>query len=203
MTQLFNIGDKHIVMNGFQCYLKRMTETLRNEVASSKALGFNLGVKLIRGAYMLEERALAAEQGVESPVWDTLEDTHKCYNDSMAHIIDNLEENSMLFIASHNAESVDIAKDHIVKNKFDDDRVRFGQLKGFSDQITGVIAEENFKVYKYLPYGPTEKVMPYLIRRGQESKQVLREQEFQNVVLKEEILTRQKESLSNLLTLNK
>jgi len=61
MTHKFNVGEKHIIMNGFQCYLKRMTETLRNEVASSKALGFNLGVKLIRGAYMNEERALAAE----------------------------------------------------------------------------------------------------------------------------------------------
>lgn len=75
---------------------------------------------------MLEERALAKEQGVESPVWDTIEDTHKCYNDSMIHIIDNLKENSMLFIASHNAESVDVAKDLIVKNQFNDNRVRFG-----------------------------------------------------------------------------
>jgi len=51
----------------------------------------------------------------------------------MAHIIENLNEHSMLFIASHNAESVKIAKDFIVKNKFDDHRIRFGQLKGFSD----------------------------------------------------------------------
>lgn len=35
-----------------------------------------------------------------------------------------------------------------------------------------------------MPYGPTEIVMPYLLRRGQESRQVLREQEFQNVALK-------------------
>jgi proline dehydrogenase len=84
----------------------------------------------------------------------------------MIHIIENLKEDSMLFIASHNAESVDIAKDLIVENKFGDHRVRFGQLKAFSDQITGELAEENYKVYKYLPYGPTEKVMPYLIRRG-------------------------------------
>jgi len=76
----------------------------------------------------------------------------------------------MLFVASHNAESVDLAKGLIVKNKFDDNRIRFGQLKGFSDQITNVLANEDVKVYKYLPYGPTEKVMPYLIRRGQESK---------------------------------
>jgi hypothetical protein len=58
---MFNIGDKHTILNGYQCYLKRMAQTLRDEVATSKILGFNLGVKLIRGAYMLEERALAAE----------------------------------------------------------------------------------------------------------------------------------------------
>ena len=79
-------------------------------------MGFNLGVKLIRGAYMNEERTLAAEQGVESPVHETLEDTHKCYNEAMVHIIDNLKENSMLFIASHNADSVNMAKDLINKH---------------------------------------------------------------------------------------
>jgi len=93
-----------------------MTETILQEVATSKILGFNLGIKLIRGAYMNEERALAAEQGVESPVWDTLEDTHKCYNECMVHIIDNLKEDEMLFIASHNADSVNMAKDLIVKH---------------------------------------------------------------------------------------
>lgn len=51
----------------------------------------------------------------------------------MIHIIDNLEENSMLFIASHNAESVEIAQELIAENQFRDNRVRFGQLKGFSD----------------------------------------------------------------------
>jgi proline dehydrogenase len=65
---------------------------------------------------MNEERALAAEQGVESPVWDTIEDTHNCYNECMVHIIENLKEASMLFIASHNADSVDLAKDLIVKH---------------------------------------------------------------------------------------
>ena len=32
--------------------------------------------------------------------------------------------------------------------------------------------------------------MPYLVRRGQESRQVLREQQFQNTFLKREILSR-------------
>ena len=46
------------------------------------------------------------------------------------------------------------------------------------------------QVFKYLPYGPTEVVMPYFVRRGQESKQVVRETIFQKVYLKKEILKR-------------
>lgn len=177
-------------MNGYQCYLKRMRQVIKHEVAVSQILGYNLGLKLIRGAYMSEERKLAQENGVESPVWDTIEETHACYNDCMTHALEHIQEGSMMIIASHNKDSIEIAKKVILERKFNDHRVRFGQLKAFSDQLTGQLAQENFKVYKYLPYGPTEKVMPYLVRRGQESKQVLREQEFQNVFLKKEIKSR-------------
>jgi len=65
-------------------------------------MGYNLGLKLVRGAYMLEERALAEENGYESPVWDSLEETHACYNECLKHAIGNLQENSMVFVASHN-----------------------------------------------------------------------------------------------------
>lgn len=190
LTHIFNRDQKHIIMNGYQCYTKRMTQVIQHEVACSKVLGYNLGIKLIRGAYMNEERALAEQHGYESPIWDTIEETHQCFDDCLSHVIRNLEGNSLLFIASHNASSVEKAKEMILERNIHDHRVRFGQLKAFSDQITGQLAQEDFKVYKYLPYGPTEKVMPYLIRRGQESKQVLREQEFQNVFLKKEIAKR-------------
>ena len=72
----------------------------------------------------------------------------------------------------------------------DSDCIRFGQLIGFSDQVTGDIAQRGFQVFKYVPFGPTEQVMPYLVRRGQESRQVLREQQFQNTFLKKEIKSR-------------
>jgi len=56
--------------------------------------------------------------------------------------------------------------------------------------VTSEIASKGFPVYKYMPFGPTDQVMPYLVRRGQESRQVLREQQFQNKFLKQEILSR-------------
>ena len=82
---------------------------------------------------------------------------------------------------------MELTKAHALK---DSNSVKFGQLKGFSDQVTSDIAAKGFDVYKYLPFGPTEQVMPYLVRRGQESRQVLREQQFQNTFLKREILSR-------------
>ena len=57
-------------MNAFQCYMKRMAKVIPMEVKASKMFDFNLGIKLIRGAYMMEERAMAEEEGRESPVWD-------------------------------------------------------------------------------------------------------------------------------------
>lgn len=70
-------------MNAFQCYLKRMERVIPDEIELSKKMGYNLGIKMVRGAYMNEEREIAAQQGVPSPVWDTIEDTHNCYNTNL------------------------------------------------------------------------------------------------------------------------
>ena len=91
MTHKLNVGEKVIIMNGYQCYLKRMAQTIPMEVKASQTFGFNLGIKLIRGAYMSEERDIAKRQGVESPVWDDIEATHKCYNGNMEHIIRHMD----------------------------------------------------------------------------------------------------------------
>lgn len=60
-------------MNGYQNYLKRMSQVIPDELAASKALGYNIGIKMVRGAYMTEERHLADQENKESPIWDTLE----------------------------------------------------------------------------------------------------------------------------------
>ncbi len=59
LTQKFNRGDRTIIMNGFQNYLKVTAKKIPLEIQTSKKLGYNLGIKLIRGAYMNEERRVA------------------------------------------------------------------------------------------------------------------------------------------------
>ncbi|CAO1635235.1 unnamed protein product [Parajaminaea phylloscopi] len=60
------------------------------------------------------------------------------------------------------------------------ERICFGQLYGMANDVTDKLSRELLtdsqqfpSVYKYVPYGPTDKVMPYLIRRGKENKSVM------------------------------
>ena len=134
MTHQYNRDEKVIIMNGYQCYLKRMANTIPMEVKASQAYGYNLGIKLIRGAYMNEERELAAKEGLESPVWDTIEDTHNCYNENLRLLLTQMKHEDMVFVASHNKDTCDIAMDLADERGFKEtERVRFGQLRGFSD----------------------------------------------------------------------
>jgi proline dehydrogenase len=40
---------------------------------------------------------------------------------------------------------------------------------GLGDNYTHSLAHEGFQVFKYIPYGETKYLMPYLIRRAEES----------------------------------
>lgn len=114
-------------MNGYQSYLKRTPKIIELEVMTARKLGYNLGIKLVRGAYMNEERQVAKEQGYESPVQDTIDDTHASYNRNLKHVIENLEGDDCLFVASHNNDSVELAKNMMsARPGLKEKNVRFG-----------------------------------------------------------------------------
>lgn len=72
---------------------------------------------MVRGAYMVEERRLAKEQGYQDPILDTIEDTHNNYNSNLEFLISNWIQGSQVLIASHNEQSILWGK-HLVK-KYD------------------------------------------------------------------------------------
>lgn len=133
MIQQYNRGGATIITNTYQCYLRRMKTLVPDEIAASKAVGYNLGIKLVRGAYMVEERTVAAERGVDSPVWDNIDLTHDCYNTNLAALIQNVGDHGLIMLACHNIDSIALAKAEMARNGTDSDCVQFGQLKGFSD----------------------------------------------------------------------
>jgi hypothetical protein len=84
---------------------------------------------------MREERELAEANGLESPVWETMQGTHDNYNACVQLVLDNVNENSIYMIASHNKDTVTLGKKLIREKGISNQNVRFGQLKGFSDQL--------------------------------------------------------------------
>ena len=54
----------------------------------------------------------------------------------------------------------------------DSKNIYFSQLLGMSDHISFNLANAKFNVAKYVPYGPVNEVLPYLIRRAQENTSV-------------------------------
>lgn len=55
-----NLGTPYI-FNTYQCYLKKTPNNLTLDYNDAEQSGYILGVKLVRGAYMAEERNRALE----------------------------------------------------------------------------------------------------------------------------------------------
>jgi proline dehydrogenase len=79
-----------------------------------------------------------------------------------------------LIIGSHNEDSAELAARLLTEQGWEPSEapVWFAQLFGMSDHISFVLAHHGFRVAKYLPFGPIDKVMPYLFRRAEENTSV-------------------------------
>ena len=80
------------------------------DLAFAEETGFMYGVKLVRGAYMEQERVLAQEKGYPDPIWPPKTDTDICYN----HLLDKLlrcsqQKLTHIMVASHNEQTISFA----------------------------------------------------------------------------------------------
>jgi proline dehydrogenase len=74
--------------------------------------------------------------------------------------------------------------------KNNDNRVWFAQLFGMSDNISFNLAKAGYNVAKYVPYGPVELVMPYLIRRAEENTSVAGQSSRELTMIRKELKRR-------------
>jgi len=172
MIPLFN-KEKPIVFTTIQMYRIEGIPMLQKLITFAENHQCIAGVKLVRGAYMENERERAFDLKYPSPIHFTKQDTDNAYNEAVATCISNIDKIHVC-VATHNEDSCMKAIEEMEKQnlKPGDKRVAFAQLYGMSDHITFNLAYSGYFVSKYLPYGPVEKVMPYLVRRAEENSSV-------------------------------
>nr|WP_262920187.1 proline dehydrogenase family protein [Niabella hibiscisoli] len=122
---------------------------------------------------MEKERKRAEEKGYPSPIQPDKASSDRDFDAGVSLCIENLDKVSLL-VASHNEHSNMLAVDKLkeLNIPLNHSHVNFSQLYGMSDNITFNLAEAGCNVSKYLPFGPIEDVIPYLMRRAQENTSV-------------------------------
>lgn len=190
MMAVFN-KQKAVVFNTIQLYRHDRLHFLRISHQIAEEQGFVLGLKLVRGAYMEKERALAIEKNRQSPIQISKEATDTDYNEAVQFCMDHIHSTAVI-IASHNEQSNLLAAKLLDEMMLPHNHphVHFSQLYGMSDTITFNLAKEGFNVSKYLPFGPIQDVIPYLMRRAQENTSVSGQTGRELMQLKRELVRR-------------
>ncbi len=184
-----------VIYNTYQMYRSDMMQNLREAFHSAVSGQYYLGVKLVRGAYMEKERDRAEEMDYPSPIHPNKQATDDAFNQALKFCINNFQRID-LCCGSHNEYSNYYLT--VLMNKYrikpEDTGVYFAQLYGMSDNISFNLAHGGYNVAKYLPYGPIEKVMPYLFRRAEENTAISGQTNHEFALITREIARRKAET---------
>ncbi|XGW30119.1 hypothetical protein V3C99_009268 [Haemonchus contortus] len=165
------------VFNTYQAYLRNALDCMECDMQQASKEGWHFGFKLVRGAYM--------EQA-------TSEMYHACLKRLAEEHVRRGKGSVSVMIASHNEDStrfaVNLMKDYGIAPS--EKIMCFAQLYGMCDQISFSLGQAGYSVYKYLPYGPVDKVLPYLTRRATENSSILKKANKEKELLRSELKRR-------------
>ena len=139
------------VIKTYQMYRKDSLDILTQDI-----INFNdiyLGTKLVRGAYWNSEVK-------EGHLFENKKDTDFNYNKGIIKLY-NSNIKSFNILATHNSQSIDLGR--LLNNE--KDMFEFGHLLGMKEKKYNELLLNNQKINVYFPYGPYNKMIPYLVRR--------------------------------------
>ncbi|KAL6441378.1 hypothetical protein ACFW04_003540 [Cataglyphis niger] len=192
---------KAVVFNTYQTYLQEAYNEVKTDLEQAERQNFYFGAKLVRGAYIEQERARAAAMGYPDPTNPTFEATTECYHKTLMECLRRMKQYKDkgvdpkkigIMVASHNEDTVRFAIEKMKEIGIspEDKVICFGQLLGMCDYITFPLGQSGYSAYKYIPYGPVKEVLPYLSRRAQENRGILKKIKKEKRLLLNEITRR-------------
>nr|CAD7591030.1 unnamed protein product [Timema genevievae] len=189
--------NKAVIFNTYQCYLKNAYKEATTDLEQAKRQNFFFGAKLVRGAYLEQERARAAALGYPDPTNNSFDSTTEMYHQTLTECLRRIqdlkdkgeEKKIAIMVASHNEHTVRFAIEKMKEIGIlpEDKVICFGQLLGMCDYITFPLGQAGYSAYKYIPYGPINEVLPYLSRRAHENKGILKKIKKEKRLLLSEI----------------
>jgi len=150
---------------------------------------------------MEQERARAELLGYKDPINPDYPATSAMYHKVLDECLTRIHALKVagedpqrigIMVASHNEDTVRYGVGRMAELGLDpQERVLcFAQLLGMCDQITFPLGQSGYSVYKYVPYGPVNEVLPYLSRRANENGGLLTKVEKEKSLLKQELIAR-------------
>ncbi len=185
-------SDKVVLALTIQLYLKDRNLVYKSLLKDADEKGYVLGAKLVRGAYMEKERNRSAVLNISNPVCETKDATDNQYRDALLSAMQALDKHFCI-VATHNQSDINWVVDYCSKNNISvrNSNLWFSQLYGMRDYISFSLAEQGANVFKYVPFGPLEQAVPYLIRRALENS-AMKSQTLQECLMIKNELRRRK-----------
>lgn len=183
--------DKPYVYNTYQLYRHASLANMKAGFQEVTQAGCYFAAKLVRGAYMEKERDRAEEKGYPDPIQPDKEATDRDYHLALEFVMAHIDKFAVC-AGTHNEQScLHLARlmDACGVEK-SNDNVYFAQLLGMSDNISFKLADLGYNVAKYVPYGPVEKVLPYLVRRAEENTSIAGQTGREFTLIKKELQRR-------------
>ncbi|KAG9139275.1 hypothetical protein Leryth_011282 [Lithospermum erythrorhizon] len=189
----YHKDDEPIVFGTIQAYLKDAKERMIQTKIAAEKIGVPMGFKLVRGAYMSSENKEAASLGFDSPIFDSLDQTHSCYNNCASFMLEKVADGSgAIVLATHNVDSAKLAAAKAIELGIEkgNNKLQFAQLYGMSEVLSFALRNAGFQVSKYLPFGNVELIMPYLLRRAEENRGLLSTSILDRQLMRKELVRR-------------
>ena len=184
-------NKKVVVATTIQLYLKNRDNYYREHLKKSKELNFIYAVKIVRGAYMQKETKRSKNLGIDNPICSSKNVTDKQFRNAIKIGIQN-SKNHLCIIATHNEDDIQytIRLCKKLKIKLQNNNIWFSQLYGMRDYISFSLSSKKINVLKYIPFGPLNLSVPYLIRRAIENSSVKKQLRKERKMIKSEIKKR-------------
>mgnify|MGYP006082946683 CR=1 FL=1 len=160
-------SDQVNIYKTYQCYRTDSKQILLDDIEKSKQDNYIIGAKLVRGAYYNEDFK-------HNILYNTINETHSNYNKSVLEFMKNCNDYDKLMIASHNEDTIKLCES-LKHTLYCEQNIEYAQLLGMSDSVSNSLAlNSSNKVFKYVPFGKLRESLPYLLRRLEENKDMIK-----------------------------